>query len=347
MFKYHNMFNFLRAITFAVVTLIGVAVLYPISASTFAPVPIVRRVTVIDNGVTAQFETTTNTVGAFLYANDIVVHPADEISHLPRIRIRDDMTISIYRGVIVDVYVDGESEIFRVPRGKTVGEKLSLIQFNTDMALVYDGDLSSPIRDGYPVIFRTWRSEMETNFEVLPYYIEVVNTPSLSLGVDRVRQAGVLGQRHTEEMVIFVGGAEYAREIMEEHVTEPINKIIDRGVGGDLGTMTDTSCPSFRYVRRVVMNASAYTSGFSCTGKHPWDPWYGITASGRRVQRGIVAVDPAVIPLGTRLYVDGYGFSIAADVGGGIRGYMIDLFMYSLEEARQFGRRNIYVWILE
>jgi len=55
------------------------------------------------------------------------------------------------------------------------------------------------------------------------------------------------------------------------------------------------------------------------------DPDYGRTASGVAVKRGIVAVDPKVIPLGTRIYIPGYGFAIAGDTGGGIKGNMIDL----------------------
>jgi len=95
------------------------------------------------------------------------------------------------------------------------------------------------------------------------------------------------------------------------------------------------------------MNASAYTAGFSCTGKRPGHPAYRITRSGREVEHGIVAVDPAFIPLGTKLYVEGYGFAIAADTGGAIRGYKIDLFMEYMGDALRFGRRNITVFILE
>jgi len=65
------------------------------------------------------------------------------------------------------------------------------------------------------------------------------------------------------------------------------------------------------------------------------------------VEHGIVAVDPTVIPLGTRLYVEGYGFALAADTGSAIRGYKIDLFMEYIGDARQFGRRDVTVFILE
>lgn len=61
------------------------------------------------------------------------------------------------------------------------------------------------------------------------------------------------------------------------------------------------------------------------SGKPFGDPGYNVTRTGTPVVRGVVAVDPAVIPLGTRMFIPGYGFAIAADTGGGIVGDMIDL----------------------
>ena len=73
----------------------------------------------------------------------------------------------------------------------------------------------------------------------------------------------------------------------------------------------------------------------------------GITAMGIPATYGVAAVDPSVIPLGSRLYVPGYGEAIAADTGGAIYGYKIDLCMESYEEAMNFGRRTITVYVLK
>jgi 3D (Asp-Asp-Asp) domain-containing protein len=70
----------------------------------------------------------------------------------------------------------------------------------------------------------------------------------------------------------------------------------------------------------------------------------GTTATGVPVGRGVVAVDPSVIPLGTRLYVPGYGNGVAADVGGGIQGATIDLWMHP-SECAAWGRRTVTVTI--
>jgi len=73
----------------------------------------------------------------------------------------------------------------------------------------------------------------------------------------------------------------------------------------------------------------------------------GITKSGVPVSRGIVSVDPKIIPLGTKLYVEGYGYATALDIGGAIKGNKIDLYMNSKKEVFKWGRRNVKVWIIK
>ena len=99
-----------------------------------------------------------------------------------------------------------------------------------------------------------------------------------------------------------------------------------------------TNSGEMTYAACIPMEASAYlpTDGNGA----------GITATGAVAQRGIVAVDPDVIPLGTRVYIPGYGTAVAADTGGAIRGNKIDLCMESYGEAINFGRRSVEVYIL-
>ena len=73
----------------------------------------------------------------------------------------------------------------------------------------------------------------------------------------------------------------------------------------------------------------------------------GITAMGIPATYGIVAVDPDIIPLGSRVYIPGYGEALAADTGGAIYGYRIDLCMEDYWEAMDFGRRNVTVFVLK
>ena len=71
----------------------------------------------------------------------------------------------------------------------------------------------------------------------------------------------------------------------------------------------------------------------------------GRTALGVPVRRGVVAVDPQLIPLGTKLQVPGYGASLAADVGVAIKGRVIDLWFPTLAEARAWGRRTVTITV--
>jgi len=69
------------------------------------------------------------------------------------------------------------------------------------------------------------------------------------------------------------------------------------------------------------------------------------TASGVWPRRGTVAVDPQIIPLGTKLYVEGYGYAVAADTGGDIKGYRMDVFLETERDARKWGRKHgVRVW---
>lgn len=99
------------------------------------------------------------------------------------------------------------------------------------------------------------------------------------------------------------------------------------GAGGSAG-----SHPQTPQAYRIKMDAVAY----SLPGK---------TALGIPVRKGVVAVDPSLIPLGTKLHVPGYGHGIAADVGHAIKGRIIDLWFPTLAKARQWGRRTVTVTV--
>ena len=85
----------------------------------------------------------------------------------------------------------------------------------------------------------------------------------------------------------------------------------------------------------VVFESTAYT-------------WTGCrTASGSWPSRGTIATDPRVIPLGTELYIEGYGPAVAADTGGAIQGNIIDVYLPTEAECWQWGRRMVEVRVIE
>ncbi|HHV43335.1 MAG TPA: hypothetical protein GXX57_01530 [Firmicutes bacterium] len=95
------------------------------------------------------------------------------------------------------------------------------------------------------------------------------------------------------------------------------------------------------------MNATAYTAGFESTGKWPGHPAYGLTFTGTRATEGrTIAVDPAVIPLGSWVYIEGYGLYHAEDTGGAIKGNRVDIFMEDYDRAISFGIQEVKVYLL-
>jgi 3D (Asp-Asp-Asp) domain-containing protein len=94
-----------------------------------------------------------------------------------------------------------------------------------------------------------------------------------------------------------------------------------------------------RYNRVITMTATAFTRFDDGCGDY--------TYRGHFLRKGLVAVDPSVIPLGTRLYIPGYGYAIADDIGSAIKGNKIDLAFESLPSAYEFGRQRVTVYILD
>ncbi|MCL1988372.1 MAG: 3D domain-containing protein [Firmicutes bacterium] len=319
-----------------------------------------NRVTVIDDGVETMYITHVRNVETFLSEQNIRLGPLDEISvHLSR-TIMDGLSFEITRSFEVNLVVDGTTERVEVAPGTTVAEVVHNLIEESDTLVVFEGNIyeGEELQRGTVVEFAALRTETEITSEPIPYTTEYVDNPTLQEGIEQIRQLGVPGERIREYAVDFIGEQEQGRELVEQTIVDPVPQIIDRGVkatvenigtvtnlGELLGTLTDTTAPTFTYVRRIEMEASAYTADGG--GRSPSHPRYGYTATGIRAEHGIVAVDPNVIPLGTRLYIEGYGFAIAADTGGAIRGNKIDLFMYSYEDAIRFGRRTVTVFVLE
>lgn len=94
---------------------------------------------------------------------------------------------------------------------------------------------------------------------------------------------------------------------------------------------------------------TAYTAGPESTGKNRGEKGYGITASGKQVTESLtIAVDPNVIPLGSRVYIEGLGYRVAQDVGSAIKGKRIDVYMKDVQAARSFGiQRNVRVELID
>ncbi|HEX6923373.1 MAG TPA: 3D domain-containing protein [Bacillales bacterium] len=104
-----------------------------------------------------------------------------------------------------------------------------------------------------------------------------------------------------------------------------------------------------QYPSKVVV-ATGYTAGVESTGKTPDHPAYGITYSGVKVRRDLystVAADPSVFPIGTILYIPGYGFGVVADTGSAIKGNELDLYFRTVEDVYdEWGKKKLEVYVI-
>ena len=149
----------------------------------------------------------------------------------------------------------------------------------------------------------------------------------------------------SEEDELVKAFAEVVENSLKEEsiatVEEPFveNSTIEQVEEAPPENVVETSQGYLPYTQVMGMEATAYlpTDGSA----------EGITAMGIPATYGIVAVDPAIIPLGTRVYIPGYGEALAADTGGAIYGYRIDLCMEDYYQAMDFGRRTVTVFVLK
>jgi len=107
------------------------------------------------------------------------------------------------------------------------------------------------------------------------------------------------------------------------------------------------------HYKAVEVTATGYYAGKESTGKTPGHPEYGVTFSGMKVQRdknsfSTIAADPAVFPLGTVLWIPGYGYGIVADTGSAIKGNRIDLYFETKDQVyREWGKKTLNVFIVK
>ena len=160
-------------------------------------------------------------------------------------------------------------------------------------------------------------------------------------GEEKVITKGSEGEIAYKFKVKTVDGEEVERVFVGEEITkEAVNEVIAYGTKATM----ETSRGKIAYTKVIDGTATAYTNDAR---------WGDSTASGMRTRWGIIAVDPSVIPLGTKVYVkstDGsadYGFAIAADTGGSIKGTIIDLWMDSESTCYRWGRRSAEIYVLE
>lgn len=195
------------------------------------------------------------------------------------------------------------------------------------------------VRDGARIVVTRIKEEVVSETAAVPFETVRTFTAALRPGIVRQVREGADGQKMLLSRVRYVDGKEVSRsQISSVVVRRPVDRVLAIGSRGRY-----TSRGEWRTRRILEMSASAYDPGPRSCGKYA----SGRTACGLRAGYGVVAVDPRVIPMGTKLYIEGYGHAIAGDRGRAIKGNRIDLGFNTYREAIQFGRRTVTVHILE
>ena len=305
--------------------------------------PTLKEVSIIVGGEEVRTVYTASArVGATLAQVGINVNEGDVIEPAPDTRVEAGDTINITRAYPVPIMVDGELVEIRTV-GCTVQEALNManIKLGLDDKVLPAASQRVSADTKVRVIRVTYAYEAVE--EALGYNTERRMDPTLEKGKTRIAREGVPGRIRRTMKLTYEDGNEVKRvAVSSEVIKDPVDQILIVGMRIIPRLLHTASGKTYEYTEMREMLATAYEPGPRSTGK--WAD--GFTYTGAKATKGVVAVDPKVIPLGTRLYIPGYGEALAADIGGAIKGNRIDLCYDTVKEALQFGRRTVKVYIL-
>ncbi|MEW6771407.1 MAG: ubiquitin-like domain-containing protein [Bacillota bacterium] len=292
-----------------------------------------KEVVLVVDGKKVAVQTFQMNVGGLLEQEQVELGPKDLVLPGKEAPLRDGMQVKIVRALPVTVEVDGKTRRL-LTQAKTVAELLKEEQIELGKEDIVSPALDSKLAEAGTVkIIRVSREVQEKEVPV-PFTVKKKYTASMLKGQTKVLASGKDGLAVERWEVIRHDGTEAERRLVERRVVQPP---VDRVVAVGILQSVSRGGEELRFSRVMEMRATGYTT--IVPGRN--------TASGIPPRRGIAAVDPGVIPFGTRLYVEGYGHALAADKGSAIKGNRIDLFFPTRAEALAWGVRYVKVYVLE
>lgn len=289
-----------------------------------------KQAEIVIDGNSQAITTLAFTVADALEENDIHLNPNDLMDADPDSILKQNQVVNISRAFAVEVMADGETHVVN-STALTVAQAL-------DMAGVSLGELDKISQPLGNII--TQADNIEITRVTTEYYKEEVkidpptqrkDDDSLEKGITRVVSKGKSGVRENTYEIVYENGVEVARELVDTAVLEqPVAKVVAQGTIAVASRGGNT----FNFSEARVVTATAYTA----TGNR--------TATGTWPKVGTIAVDPRVIPYKTKVYVEGYGYAVAEDTGGAIKGAKIDVYLDTESACRQWGRKTVKIYIL-
>jgi len=344
-----------------IAVLVIAAIVIPLVVSGFVWAK--KGVTVVVDGESLYYTTEAETVSQVLEEVDIVLAEGDLVSPLPETPIADGTEIVVRQAIPVTLDCNGTPVELRVI-GSTVADALVSAGLDPSLGLHVSPAVDAPLSDNMTITATDVFVRVVKEEVVLPFETEEREDGSLLKGQKRTVRKGVDGAAIRIYEVLVVGETETRRIVRAEEVTvAPVNAVVAVGT-------KEPPAPVTRAVTKTVQggavaSAAAPEGGttmrVSATAYTPWDPGCGgLTVIERKISAyripegwGIVAVDPTVIKLGTKVYVPGYGYAVAADIGGAIKGDKIDVCYWAggpsvaRSAALTWGRRSVTITILD
>ncbi len=298
---------------------------------------------------TQQLMTTAETVEEFLRKQKIKIGDQDKLSHDLKDKIEENMTISLDQAFAWTL-VDGLNEQEVWSTSITVADFLKQHNIKLKKDDRIEPALNTTLVEGASVKIIRVEKVTDVLEETKDFAVETRKDEDLTMGTEEVIQVGEEGLIEKTYEVVMENEKEISRELKSETtVKESKNEIVFVGTKmaadvsrGTQATQTASTEVSPSGGTEMYVSSTAYTS--FCNGCS------GVTTTGINLKANpnvkVIAVDPSVIPLGAEVYVEGYGYAIAADTGGAVKGNKIDVFIPTQEEAYRWGNRRVLIRVL-
>jgi len=316
-----------------------VSLLYPVylAIDTWG-LPFGRTVHIAADGRELTFRSFRRTVGDAVESAQIPLQPGDRTLPAARTLLWPGIEITVLRAVPVTVRFGDTKSSMRVA-ATSVGDALHVLGVTLGPIDRVYPRTTEPVYPGMQITVerRAWRSWVQQR--PIAYPSRVVADPQLYKGNRVVRTSGKPGVDQRIIQALYANGHPAETVPLAWTVVRPaVPEVIAVGTRALIASRGDFAGHEY-----MMLEATGYYSGPNNYGGAIGPR----TAIGLLAQRGVVAVDPSVIPLGSRLFIEGYGYAIAGDTGGAIQGMRIDLCFNTYDEAINFGRRTVKVYIID
>lgn len=275
-------------------------------------------------------------------AYDEVVEPALSTP------IAENLTVKIYKGKKLSITADGKTDSVYVPNGN-VCDVLTELGYKLSDDDILNVNRNSNIEDADKIVIKRVTYKNETETQSVDFETVKKNSKDVELGKTKVQTEGKKGEALVTKRCKYIDGKKVSSETVDKKITkEPVDKVVLMGTKGSnvsnpAGTFTDNNGNTVAYSSVVTGSGTAYTA-----------PAGSLTATGVTAYHGGVAVNPNIIPYGSKLYIvstDGsfvYGYATAVDTGGALMAgtAIVDCFYNTYDECVNFGRRNVNVYIV-